>query len=173
MIRALLVVVVLLARFAVADSVTLVDAGQNKIQVIKLVREATGLGLKESKDLVESTPKLIKEGLSADDAATLVKKLHDAGAKAELGAGTKTSSPTLGESREGSWDVELSKLGPNKIQVIKLVREATGLGLKETKDLVESAPVFVKRGLSKAAAEELAQKLGGVGAEARGVLQKR
>lgn len=172
MIRALLVVVVLLARFAVADSVTLVDAGQNKIQVIKLVREATGLGLKESKDLVESTPKLIKEGLSVDDADALVRKLHDAGASTVRHA-VPRSSPALGESREGSWDVELSKLGPNKIQVIKLVREATGLGLKETKDLVESAPVFVKRGLSKAAAEELAQKLGGVGAEARGVLQKR
>ncbi len=67
-----------------AFGVMLTDAGPNKIQVIKVVREATGLGLKESKDLVEAAPKVVKENLKKDEAEELVKKLTEAGAKAEL-----------------------------------------------------------------------------------------
>ena len=59
------------------------DAGSNKIQVIKVVREITGLGLKEAKDLVDGAPKPVKEGVSKADAEAMVKKLTDAGAKAE------------------------------------------------------------------------------------------
>lgn len=64
--------------------VVLVEAGANKINVIKVVREITGLGLKEAKDLVEGAPKNIKEGISKSDAADLKKKLEDAGAKVEV-----------------------------------------------------------------------------------------
>jgi large subunit ribosomal protein L7/L12 len=64
--------------------VVLADAGANKINVIKVVREITGLGLKEAKDLVEGAPKNIKEGISKTDAADLKKKLEDAGAKVEV-----------------------------------------------------------------------------------------
>lgn len=64
--------------------VVLADAGANKINVIKVVREITGLGLKEAKDLVEGAPKNIKEGISKADAADLKKKLEDAGAKVEV-----------------------------------------------------------------------------------------
>ena len=62
----------------------LVAAGEKKIQVIKVVREATGLGLKEAKDLVEGAPKAVKEGLSKDDAEKLKKALETEGAKVEL-----------------------------------------------------------------------------------------
>jgi large subunit ribosomal protein L7/L12 len=61
--------------------VILADAGANKINVIKEVRAITNLGLKEAKDLVEGAPKPVKEGVSKDEAATLKKKLEDAGAK--------------------------------------------------------------------------------------------
>ena len=64
--------------------VVLTEAGANKIAVIKAVREATGLGLKEAKDLVEAAPKAIKEGASKEDAEALKAKLEEAGAKAEL-----------------------------------------------------------------------------------------
>lgn len=64
--------------------VILKDAGANKIGVIKAVREITGLGLKEAKDLVEGAPKPVKEGVSKADAAELEKKLKDAGATVEL-----------------------------------------------------------------------------------------
>ena len=65
-------------------NVELKEAGGNKIQVIKAVREITGLGLKEAKDLVEGAPKTVKEGVSKAEADEMKKKLEDAGAKVEL-----------------------------------------------------------------------------------------
>jgi large subunit ribosomal protein L7/L12 len=64
--------------------VQLTEAGANKINVIKVVREVTGLGLKEAKDLVDGAPKMVKEGASKADAEDLKKKLEEAGAKVEL-----------------------------------------------------------------------------------------
>jgi len=65
-------------------NVVLTDAGANKVSVIKAVREITGLGLKEAKDLVDGAPKNVKEGVSKADAEAAQKKLVEAGAKAEL-----------------------------------------------------------------------------------------
>jgi large subunit ribosomal protein L7/L12 len=65
-------------------TVELKEAGASKINVIKVVREITGLGLKEAKDLVEAAPKPLKEGVSKADAEEMKKKLEDAGAKVEL-----------------------------------------------------------------------------------------
>ena len=65
-------------------NVVLTDAGANKVSVIKAVREITGLGLKEAKDLVDGAPKNVKERIAKADAEAAVKKLVDAGAKAEL-----------------------------------------------------------------------------------------
>ncbi len=65
-------------------TVVLKESGANKINVIKVVREITGLGLKEAKDLVEGAPKDLKEGVSKADAADFKKKLEEAGAKVEL-----------------------------------------------------------------------------------------
>ena len=65
-------------------TVTLTDVGGNKINVIKVVREVTSLGLKEAKDLVEGAPKPIKEGVSKDEAASIKKKFEEAGAKVEI-----------------------------------------------------------------------------------------
>ena len=65
-------------------TVVLKDIGSNKINVIKAVREVTTLGLKEAKDLVESAPANVKEGISKPDAEAVVKKLQDAGATAEM-----------------------------------------------------------------------------------------
>jgi large subunit ribosomal protein L7/L12 len=65
-------------------TVLLKEAGAQKINVIKVVRAATGLGLKEAKDLVDGAPKPIKEGISKDDAEKLKKELEEAGAKVEL-----------------------------------------------------------------------------------------
>ena len=65
-------------------SVVLKSAGAQKINVIKVVRAATGLGLKEAKDLVDGAPKSVKEGVNKDDAAKLKKELEEAGATVEL-----------------------------------------------------------------------------------------
>ena len=63
------------------------------------------------------------------------------------------------------FDVELTEVGPNKVKVIKVVREATGLGLKEAKEVVDGAPKVVKEGASRAEAEELKTKLEAEGAK--------
>jgi large subunit ribosomal protein L7/L12 len=65
-------------------TVTLTEVGGNKINVIKVVREITALGLKEAKDLVESAPKPIKEGIPKDEAAAIKKKFEEVGAKVEV-----------------------------------------------------------------------------------------
>ena len=65
-------------------NVMLTEVGANKVSVIKAVRELTGLGLKEAKDLVDGAPKAVKEAISKADAEAAKKKLEDAGAKAEL-----------------------------------------------------------------------------------------
>ena len=64
--------------------VVLTDAGEKKINVIKVVRELTGLGLKEAKDLVEGAPKEVKTGISKEDAAAAAKKLEEVGAKVTI-----------------------------------------------------------------------------------------
>jgi len=64
--------------------VVLVAAGEKKVEAIKVVRAATGLGLKEAKDLVDGAPKTVKEGISKADAEALKKQLEDAGAKVEV-----------------------------------------------------------------------------------------
>jgi large subunit ribosomal protein L7/L12 len=65
-------------------TVILTAAGENKVNAIKAVREVTGLGLKEAKDLVDGAPKPVKEGISKADAEALKKKLEEAGAKVEV-----------------------------------------------------------------------------------------
>jgi large subunit ribosomal protein L7/L12 len=65
-------------------TVTMTEFGANKVGVIKVIREITGLGLKEAKDLVEGVPSTVKEGIPKADAETIKKKLEDAGAKAAI-----------------------------------------------------------------------------------------
>ena len=83
-------------------------------------------------------------------------------------AGVVVAAAGAGEAaaaeEKTEFDVELTEVGPNKVKVIKVVREATGLGLKEAKDLVDSAPKTIKEGVSKAEAEEIKAKLEAEGA---------
>ena len=65
-------------------AVHLISAGANKINVIKAVREVTSLGLKEAKDLVDGAPKVVKEGITKDEAAAMKKKFEEAGAQVEI-----------------------------------------------------------------------------------------
>ena len=70
-----------------------------------------------------------------------------------------------GGDEKSEFDVELTEVGPNKVKVIKVVREVTGLGLKEAKEVVDGAPKVVKEGASKAEAEDLKAKLEAEGAK--------
>ena len=79
-------------------------------------------------------------------------------------AGGAADGGAAGEEKS-EFDVELTEVGPNKVKVIKVVREATGLGLKEAKDLVDSAPKVLKEGASKEEAEDIKTKLEAEGAK--------
>ena len=70
-----------------------------------------------------------------------------------------------GAEEKTEFDVELTEVGPNKVKVIKVVREATGLGLKEAKDLVDNAPKMLKEGASKEEADDIKAKLEAEGAK--------
>lgn len=176
--RLLLFPLLLLSSVAAAQetwSVVLTEVGPNKILVIKEVRTATGLGLKEAKDLVEAPmPQAVKKELTQEAADALVAAFEKAGAKVEARAAkSATPKPGPGVPREGSYSVRLESFGASKIACIKEVRLATGLGLAETKKLVESAPVFVKEGLSKEQADALVKTLVAAGGTASAVLLRK
>ena len=77
----------------------------------------------------------------------------------------QTGAAGPAEEEKDEFDVELSEVGPNKVKVIKVVREITGLGLKEARDLVDGAPKMVKEAATKAEAEEIKTKLEAEGAK--------
>ena len=114
---------------------------QEIIEVIK------GLTVLELNDLVKACEE--EFGVSAA-AGVVVAAAADAGAAAE---------------EKDSFDVELTEVGAEKVKVIKVVREATGLGLKEAKDLVDSAPKVLKEGASKEEADDIKAKLEAEGAK--------
>ena len=114
---------------------------QEIIEVIK------GLSVLELNDLV----KACEEEFGVSAAAGVVVAAAGAGAAAE--------------EEKTEFDVELTEVGPNKVKVIKVVRDCTGLGLKEAKDVVDGAPKVVKEQASKEEAEEIKKKLEEVGAK--------
>ena len=87
------------------------------------------------------------------------------GVSAAAGVVVAAAGAEAAAEEKDSFDVELTEIGPNKVKVIKVVREATGLGLKEAKEVVDGAPKVVKEGASKAEAEELKTKLEAEGAK--------
>ncbi len=87
------------------------------------------------------------------------------GVSAAAGVVVAAAGPAEAVEEKDEFDVELTEVGPNKVKVIKVVREATGLGLKEAKAVVDEAPKVVKEGASKAEAEELKTKLEAEGAK--------
>ena len=115
-------------------------------EIIDAIKE---LSVLELNDLVKACEE--EFGVSAAAGVVVAAAGGDAGAAAE--------------EEKTEFDVELSEVGPNKVKVIKVVREATGLGLKEAKDLVDSAPKMVKEGASKEEADDLKAKLEAEGAK--------
>ena len=114
-------------------------------EIIDAIKELTVL---ELNDLVKACEE--EFGVSAAAGVVVAAAAGDGAAAAE---------------EKTEFDVELTEVGPNKVKVIKVVREATGLGLKEAKDVVDSAPKMVKEGATKEEAEELKKKLEEVGAK--------
>ena len=102
------------------------------------------------------------------DAATLVKELEEelgVSAAAPVAVAAAAAGPAAAAEEKTEFDVVLTEAGEKKIQVIKVVRELTGLGLKEAKDLVDGAPKNVKEGIAKTEAETIKKKLEEQGAK--------
>ena len=107
----------------------------------------------------------IKE-LSVLELNELVKACEvEFGVSAAAGVVVAAAGPAEAAEEKDEFDVELTDIGPNKVKVIKVVREVTGLGLKEAKALVDGAPSKVKEAVSKAEAEDLKAKLEAEGAK--------
>ncbi len=116
----------------------------------KIVEEISGLTLMEASELV----KMLEDKLGVSAAAPM----------AMMGAMPGAAAPAEEEEEKTEFDVVLKDFGPKKINVIKAVRQLTNLGLKEAKDLVESAPTNVMEAVSKEAAEDAKAKLEDAGA---------
>ena len=107
----------------------------------------------------------IKE-LSVLELNELVKACEEEfGVSAAAGVVVAAAGPAEEKEEQTEFNVELTDVGPNKVKVIKVVREVTGLGLKEAKEVVDNAPKVIKEGVSKEEAEELKAKLEGEGAK--------
>ena len=106
------------------------------------------------------------DGLTVAELAELVKAIEEKYGVSAVAAAAPAAGAVAGAAAEEktSFDVVLAEAGDQKIKVIKVVRDATGLGLKEAKDLVDGAPKTVKEGASKEEAEELKAKFAEVGA---------
>ena len=117
---------------------------------------------------MEKIEKLIEEidSLTVVELNDLVKAIEEKYGVSAVAAAAPAAAGAAGEAAEekSSFDVVLTAAGDQKIKVIKVVRDATGLGLKEAKDLVDGAPKTVKEGASKEEAEELKAKFTEVGA---------
>ena len=126
--------------------------GKRVDQVMDLIKEMSMLELRDLNLRIQD-----EFGVTATAPVAVAAPAAAAGA----GAGAPAAEA---EEEKTEWTVHLKDIGANKINVIKAVREVTTLGLKEAKDLVESAPTNVKEGISKADAEEAAKKLQAAGA---------
>ena len=117
---------------------------------------------------MEKIEKIIEEidSLTVVELADLVKAIEEKYGVSAVAAAAPAAGAAAGEAAEekSSFDVVLTEAGDQKIKVIKVVRDATGLGLKEAKDLVDGAPKTVKEGASKEEAEDLKAKFAEVGA---------
>lgn len=106
------------------------------------------------------------KGLSVLELNDLVKMCEEEfGVSAAAGVVVAAAGPAAAAEEKTEFDVELTEAGANKVKVIKVVREITGLGLKEAKDLVDGAPKVVKEAASKEEAEEIQKKLEAEGAK--------
>jgi large subunit ribosomal protein L7/L12 len=121
-------------------------------EIKELAEKIVGLTLKQAVDLAA----YLKEAYGIEPAAGGAVMVAGGGGGA-AGGGAAAAAPV--EEAKSTFDVHLKAAGDKKIQVIKVVRSATGLGLKEAKDLVEAAPKLVKEGLSKEDAEKLKKEL--------------
>ena len=119
---------------------------ENKMTTAEIIEAIKGLTVLELNDLVKACE-------------------EEFGVSAAAGVVVAAAGPAVEAEEKTEFDVELTEVGPNKVKVIKVVREITGLGLKEAKEAVDSAPKTLKEAVSKEEAEEIKAKLEAEGAK--------
>ncbi len=144
----------------VTYDVMLSAVGSSKLNVIKVIREVTGMGLKDAKALVEACPQYVKTDVQKSEADSISQRLRNVGASVEV------ISDAEAPADDGTHhQVTLIQCGSTKLAVIKIIKEATGLSLKEAKALAETEHAVIKSGLDRNSAESLAAELRDAGAE--------
>lgn len=166
------------------DSITHVDeppkfnvlledfSSSRRREVQKAVRKITKLGFKCSKDLMERTPSVIKSAIALEEAEKIQQLLEAAGGKVSILSKLKIQDArkdlitVLDRSRKMQFNLVLEYYPQDrKIAVLKVVRQVRGLGLRETKDLIESAPITIKSAIALQEAEKIKQLLEAAGAK--------
>jgi ribosomal protein L7/L12 len=145
--------------------------GSKKIEVIKVIRAEAGLDLREAKGLADSAPSVVLTGVSQAAAEEIVSALKAVGATAEVRTVAGAPVPVeveamTGIAPAGDFDAVMTKVGPQVIAVIKVIRTKTGLGLAEAKSLADHPPSVILAGVSQAAAEQTVSALKAAGASA-------
>lgn len=143
----------------------IIDDYCGKIAVIKCVKECTGLGLKETKELCESAPKLVREVESLSEAQKIVRDIEEAGGQAHVEVGGRNISEKEDVYVGSDIQVYLDYVGTNKMEVIKQIRYYLGLDLKTSKELAESYPCSLGSFDEASAAFDFANVLEAAGAQ--------
>lgn len=140
--------------------IVLRDVGTQKVPIIKLIQEITNLGIKHSMEIAE-TPDAVIATRPRDEAVSIASRLRQEGAIVELVAADVLPG------REPTVALILTDTGPRKIEIIKLIRQASGLDLKDSKDIADAPPGLIKTGMSRRQAESFVQRISDVGGHAR------
>lgn len=164
-------------------TVVLNSSGSNKIGVIKVVREMTGLGLKQTKDLVEAAPSAVLREVSLQEATRASMKLAAVGAKTTLSerkpdAPAQSESPPLPHTDQptnpgiqpGPFRVVLLSAGANRFEVIKALRGLLGVGLKEAVDMTDQTPTTIVSEVSGERGDRIKEALEPLGATVEVIL---
>lgn len=154
--------------------VVLVRTGDRKIEVIRQLRDLLGLGLRQAKDIADNPPQTLRTGVDLESAQTLQRQLTEVGAVVEVrrdgvAVAPETAPPApppppSAPPDDGHFDVWLMSAGPYRINVVKAIRETTGLGLTEAKNLADAAPTLIREAVSRDHAESMASRLRDAGA---------
>ena len=116
---------------------------------------------KEEKSVIDALEKL--NVVQLNNVVKFMEKQYGISAAAPVAAAAAAAAPAVAAEEKSSYDVELTEAGAQKIAIIKVVRELTQLGLGEAKDLVEKAPQMLKKGVAKAAADDMKKKIEAAG----------
>ena len=142
--------------------VKLLSAGQDKLNIAKLISQIAGISEEESNNIAQNTPSLAVKNITKKLAIGVKSLLEKAGATAEVieaGSFTPTKKPQNNTPSTPLYDITLISTGAAKLQAVKVIKEALGIGIKEAKDITDYAPTNIARGVTKKIADQLKKQL--------------